>query len=147
MHTPFDIPGSDSSKRLKNAVEKLNELIEGLYRKELNAELQEKIEETIIEVKRMKGTEREKARFIERRHQNLVNFAQKSMGYVTPKFYQNLWLALGMGVFGVPLGVAYSASLDNYAFIGIGIPIGMAIGIGIGTAKDKKAKEEGLVIE
>ena len=48
-----------------------------------------------------------------------------------------------MSAFGIPLGVAFGASLDNMAFLGIGIPIGMAIGMAVGAGMDKKAFEEG----
>ncbi|MBT8222071.1 MAG: hypothetical protein KJN96_02760 [Eudoraea sp.] len=56
-------------------------------------------------------------------------------------------MALGMAVFGVPMGVAFGAALDNMAFLGIGIPIGMAIGIAIGTAMDEQAKKEGRQLD
>ncbi|MBT8322649.1 MAG: hypothetical protein KJO94_04145, partial [Eudoraea sp.] len=66
---------------------------------------------------------------------------------VTKNYYRNLWLALGMTVFGIPLGVAFGAAQDNMAFLGVGIPIGMAIGIGVGTAMDEQAKKKGKQLD
>jgi hypothetical protein len=56
-------------------------------------------------------------------------------------------MALGIAVYGVPLGLAFGVSLDNMAFLGIGIPIGLAIGIGVGNGMDKKALKEGRQLD
>jgi len=61
--------------------------------------------------------------------------------------WNDTWLAVGMAAFGIPLGVAFGASLGNMAFLAIGIPVGMAIGIAVGTGMDKKAFEEGRQID
>ena len=67
---------------------------------------------------------------------------------LVPKFYyRNLWMVLGMSAFGIPLGVAFSMSIKNMAFIGIGLPIGMAIGMIVGTNMDKKAFDEGRQLD
>jgi len=52
-----------------------------------------------------------------------------------------------MCVFGLPIGVLFSQSLDNMAFIGMGLPIGLVIGMVLGQEKDKKAKENGLQLD
>lgn len=56
-------------------------------------------------------------------------------------------MAIGMSVFGLPLGVAFSAALDSYAYIGIGLPIGLAIGMALGSRKDDEAASEGRLLE
>lgn len=68
---------------------------------------------------------------------------EKELKIVTKNHYRNLWLAIGVGAFGVPLGVVFGSILNNMSFIGIGMPIGMAIGLAIGTEKDKKAAANG----
>jgi hypothetical protein len=73
----------------------------------------------------------------------IIKLIEKQLKIVPINHYRNTWMALGMVVFGLPLGLAFSASLDNMAFIGIGLPIGMAIGLAVGTGMDKKAQEEG----
>ncbi|MDO6437821.1 hypothetical protein Q4534_10400 [Cyclobacterium sp. 1_MG-2023] len=73
----------------------------------------------------------------------IIKLIEKQLKIVTINHYRNTWMALGMVVFGLPLGLAFSTSLDNMAFIGIGLPIGMAIGLAVGTGMDKKAQEEG----
>lgn len=63
---------------------------------------------------------------------------------LTPINYnRNMWMGLGIAIFGLPLGVAMGFALGNVAFIGIGLPLGMSIGLAIGASIDKKAKENG----
>ena len=73
----------------------------------------------------------------------IIELLEKKHKIVPKKFYLNRWLALGMAVFGVPLGVVMGSSLGNMAFIGTGIPIGMVIGMALGADMDKKALKEG----
>lgn len=73
----------------------------------------------------------------------IIKLIEKEHKIVPKNYYRNLWLALGMTVFGMPFGVAFGTASGNMAFIGIGLPIGMAIGIAIGTKKDKEAVNAG----
>jgi hypothetical protein len=77
----------------------------------------------------------------------IIRLLEKKHKLVVRHHYRNTWMAVGMAAFGVPMGVAFGASLDNMAFIGIGIPIGMVIGMGIGAAMDQKAAEEGRQLD
>jgi hypothetical protein len=56
-------------------------------------------------------------------------------------------MAIGMSAFGIPLGVAFGASLGNMGLLGIGIPIGMVFGMAIGSGMDKKAIQEGRQLD
>jgi drug/metabolite transporter (DMT)-like permease len=77
----------------------------------------------------------------------IIKLIEKKHKLVTKNHYRNTWLAIGMAVFGIPLGVAFGTSLGNMALLGIGLPIGMAIGMGVGTGMDKKALEEGRQLD
>ena len=68
---------------------------------------------------------------------------KEEMGLLPANYYRNMWLGLGMAVFGVPIGVIIGLSLQNMAFLGLGIPVGLVIGMAIGVASDARAKEEG----
>ncbi len=80
---------------------------------------------------------------IRRSQLKMLQVIEKELKIVPKNYYRNTWLALGISVFGIPLGVVIGLALDNMAYLGIGLPIGLAIGVAIGTQKDKKAKEEG----
>jgi hypothetical protein len=78
--------------------------------------------------------------------QKIVNRIAFKEKLVLPKHYLNLWIGVGMGAFGVPIGVAFSAAIENMAFIGAGLPVGIALGAAIGAGLDNKAKAEGRVL-
>lgn len=74
---------------------------------------------------------------------NILRSAEKEMKVVAKNHYRNMWMALGMSAFGIPMGAAFGTSTGNMAFLGVGIPIGMVIGMAVGTKMDAKAAEEG----
>lgn len=76
-------------------------------------------------------------------HAAVIKTMSKDSDLHTINQNRNMWMAVGMAAFGIPLGAAFGAAIGNMAFIGIGMPVGMAIGIAVGTAMDKKAKAEG----
>lgn len=71
---------------------------------------------------------------------------EKKFGLVTPNYYRNRWIGLGMFTFGALIGFLFAFALDNMAFYGIGLPIGSFIGIVYGKRKDKQAQLAGKVI-
>ena len=77
----------------------------------------------------------------------IIKLLEKEVKLVPKNYYRNLWLALGMSVFGIPIGVIFGASLGNVAFLGFGLPIGLVIGIAVGSGMDKKAVEEGRQLD
>jgi len=66
---------------------------------------------------------------------------------VPKNLHQTTWMSLGMSVFGVPIGIAFSAATDNYGLLAIGLPIGMVIGIAVGSGMDKKAAKTGKQLD
>lgn len=78
--------------------------------------------------------------------QKIVNRLSFKEKLVLPKHYVSLWLGVGIGAFGVPIGVAFASAIENMALIGAGLPIGMAIGAALGAGLDNKAKSEGRVL-
>lgn len=68
---------------------------------------------------------------------------EKELKLVRKGHYAMMWLPLGLGVFGVPLGIAFGLAVDNLGLLGIGLPIGMCIGIGLGAVMDSKASKNG----
>jgi hypothetical protein len=56
-------------------------------------------------------------------------------------------MALGLSVFGVPLGFVYAAATDNPGLFSVGIAMGLPIGLAIGMQMDKKKEREGKQIQ
>jgi hypothetical protein len=75
--------------------------------------------------------------------QKIIKLIEKEHKIVPKNYYRNLWMVLGMTVFGLPFGAAFGTAIGNMAFLGLGMPIGMAIGVAIGAKKDKEAVNAG----
>lgn len=140
-------PDIDQHKKLYASYNQFDKLLMELRRKELTNETVNSINDRIARVNSVTGSEKELRKQIKNTQSRIVKLIEKEHRLVMKNHYRNTWLAVGMAVFGIPLGVAFGASLGNMAFLGIGLPIGMAIGSAVGTAMDKKAFEEGRQID
>ena len=140
-------PDIDQHKRLFASYSQLDKLLIELRRKDLFDETVNSINDGIDKVNSVLESEKELRKQIKTVQSSIIKLIEKNHKLVTKNHYRNTWLAVGMAVFGIPLGVAFSASLGNMAFIGIGLPLGMVIGIAVGSGMDKKAFEEGRQID
>ena len=93
------------------------------------------------------GEGKQFSRRVLRAQSRIINRLAQKEKLTPPKYYTNLWTGLGMGAFGVPMGVAFGSAMENMALISIGIPIGLAIGVAIGAGLDNKAKAEDRVLD
>jgi hypothetical protein len=72
---------------------------------------------------------------------------EKEHNLVPKHYYRNLWIPLGVGGFGVPIGVIFGFLLGNMSFLGAGLPIGLALGVIYGTYQDQKAEKVGRQLD
>lgn len=79
-------------------------------------------------------------------YQNLLSHLVKKHGLVRPNHYRDQWMAIGISLFGIPLGVGIGAALGNMAYLAIGLPFGLSIGTVVGMNKDNKARAEDRVL-
>lgn len=138
----FSIPKGLGAKQIQ-AAEKLNRLIEAANQHEIPVELVDDFEQKLSALENETHNPEIKASSISKLTQYMMDSLRTRAGLVTKDYYRNFWMSVGMAVFGIPFGVAFSSVLKNYAFIGIGLPIGLSIGIAIGTSKDKQVISEG----
>jgi hypothetical protein len=80
-------------------------------------------------------------------YQHILKLVQEKLNWVPKDFYRNQWMALGLSVFGLPLGVVMGLALDDMTYMAVFFPLGMVFGMGIGAGLDKKAVEEGRVLD
>lgn len=125
---------------------RLQELLELLVKFELKDELCGKLN---AEIQKINSAEDKHSKLKQlRKSQNkILSSLEKDAKIVTKHHYRNMWLALGLAVFGVPIGIVLSNVLDNTGLMGIGFPFGMFIGVVLGNYMDKKAKAEGRQID
>jgi len=135
---------SENSKAYRPYVQ-FGKLIDELRKKELSEEITAFVnlninELNLITVENLKNQ-------VKKKQAKIITQLEKKLKIVPKNHYKNTWLAIGMSIFGIPLGVAFGVSLGNLALLGIGLPIGMVIGLAIGTGMDQKAFKEGRQLD
>ena len=143
----IEIPGLEESRKLKYKYDEFCLLIDLLRNRDLPAELVNSMNQDIEGINSFSGSNKELLKRVRSAELRILKLIEKEQKLVPKNTYRIRWMAIGMSVFGVPIGIAFGASLGNMAFLAIGIPLGMAIGIGLGTGMDKKALEEGRQLD
>lgn len=139
---------------LDNEDFKLNEiyfqfakLLIELEKRELPDVIIVSINNDIDEINSITNNGNEMRKQIKQRLKGIIKLLEKDLKLVPINYYQNMWTALGMAVFGIPVGVAFGASLGNMAYLALGLPIGLIIGGRVGDEMDKKALKEGRQLD
>lgn len=136
-------PEMNGDKKLVKAHGQLEELLAELKQRELPDEVVKAINENVSAVNTASESGKALRKLLKKRTSQILRLLEKKLKLVPKNHYRNSWLAIGMAVFGVPLGTILGMSLENMALIGAGLPIGMLIGIAVGTGMDNKAAQEG----
>ncbi|MEI7526660.1 MAG: hypothetical protein WCJ95_20095 [Mariniphaga sp.] len=140
-------PGIDKNIKLEKTYLQFEKLLIELRKKELPDGIVVSINKDIEELNSISGTGDELRKLVRKKQSRIIKALEKELKLVPKNYFRNLWLAVGMAVFGIPIGAAFGTSLGNMAFLGIGLPIGMVIGIAVGTGMNKKAFKEGRQID
>ena len=139
--------GIGGNKQLIDSYVQFERLLSELRKRELPDKVVQSINTNIDLID--PAMEPEKAYFKQFRktQTDILRLIEKELKLVPKNNYRNVWLALGIAAFGVPLGVVFGASLGNMGYLAIGIPFGLSIGLAIGTGLDKKAADEGRQLD
>lgn len=132
----------DSPRKVKTW-DKLRQLIEELGTMKLKPAVQEEMVRSVQELNVYQGSDAKLISLARKKINGILRLLEKEMNVVPKNEYRLRWLALGMSVFGVPMGVVFGLILENMAFLGIGLPIGLTLGIAIGNSMDHRAAQEG----
>lgn len=127
--------------KIQEQYEHFKSLIEELGTKSLPDRLIEHINLGIQQVNTSSPFELK--RLIPKVEAKILKQVEKDSKIVAKGYYRNLWMALGMSVFGLPIGLLFGLAVGNIAFLAVGLPIGLGLGIVFGTSLDKKAEKEG----
>lgn len=117
-------------------------LIAELQKIELPDDMITLINQKITAINAFSGTNRDFLKLLKSSKRTIIKTLEKKLKIVPKNYYRNLWMALGMSAFGIPLGLVFSMIISNMAFLGIGLPIGMVIGMAVGSEMDKKASQD-----
>lgn len=127
---------------LYNMYMQLNQFLVELNKKKIPDSIVNQINKEVEELNNITDSDGLQ-KLVKQKQSILVRLLEKELKMVPINYYRNLWIALGMTAFGIPLGVAFGASLGNFALFALGVPVGLAIGLGVGMQLDKKALKEG----
>jgi hypothetical protein len=147
LRTLFDRHDLNPGKRTQRKVQNFRQLLHALGERELPDAVTEALNLKIDALNEIQGSEKQYRKAVVNTEYKILKFLEKEHKIVPKNHYQKTWLALGMAVFGVPLGVAMGTVLGNMGFMGVGIAMGLAIGIAVGAGMDKKARDEGRQLD
>lgn len=134
-------------EKLEKRISNFQSYIDLLNSRDLDNDVIDAINSSIDELNNFEGSKRKfKLRLMKVRSQ-VVRHVEKQAKLVPQNYYRKLWLALGMSVFGMPVGVVFGTSFGSMAYLGVGLPIGMAVGIAVGASMDKRALKEGRQLD
>ena len=142
-----DRPKIDQNSRLSKKYVQFQKLITELSNKELNDAVVLIINENINSINSIPVLDNQFSKRLKSAQSKILKIIEKQHKLATKNHYRNIWLALGIGAIGVPIGVVIASITGNMAFIGIGIPIGSGVGIAIGTMMDNKLKDQGKQLD
>ncbi|MCU4164637.1 hypothetical protein [Carboxylicivirga caseinilyticus] len=131
----------NSDNRLHKKLNYLKKLLLELSKKDLPSDIVGKINSVIEELNSFTGSNNALGKKLLKSKIYIIRLVEKELKLVPKNLYLIRWMAIGMSVFGVPMGVSFGMALSNMAFLGIGIPIGMVLGLAIGSAMDKTAAD------
>jgi len=137
----------DQNSRLNKKYLQSQELVNELRDRVLNEEIVNTINREIDSINLLLDSDKTFSKKLKKIQSKILKLIEKEHKIVPKHHYRNIWLAMGVGAIGVPIGVVIGSITGNMAFIGIGIPIGFGIGIAIGTIMDNKLKEQGKQLD
>lgn len=140
-------PNISTNDKLNSAYVQLGEFLKELRKKELPHNVIESVNLNIEEVNTSSLEGSDLRKLVKKNQSKILKVIEKELKLVPKNHYRNLWLAIGMSAFGLPIGVAFGSLMKNIGLLVLGLPIGLAIGLAVGTHLDKKAHEEGRQLE
>ncbi len=134
---------SESAKGFGKQYLLLQNLLEELQGRTLPDHVMENLNGHIRKINDLNDADPGLERELKSSRNAIIKVLEKELKLVPKDYYKKLWMALGMTVFGLPLGLAFGLSIGNIGMMAIGLPIGMAIGVAVGSRMDQKALQEG----
>lgn len=136
-----------TDSKTKALYDQLQQLLNELDKKKISAETAHTINSGTEAINSTSLRDKDLYKMLKQKQNNIIKLLEKEHKIVPKNYYRNLWLAVGMGAFGLPIGVAFGLLIHNIAMLSIGLPIGMGIGVAVGSSLDKKAEAEGRQLD
>ncbi|HEY3385922.1 MAG TPA: hypothetical protein VGK46_05390 [Saprospiraceae bacterium] len=140
-------PGMFLDIKLKHEFDAFEKMILELEKRQLPSSILILINQDIKDLNDFAGPSKAFAVEISKKRNGILQILSRDLKLVPRNHYRNVWLAMGMMIFGVPFGMMLGTVLGNLALFPIGLPMGLILGIMVGTSLDKKAFENGRQLD
>ena len=117
----------DLNSRLSKKYVQFQNLIDELRKRNLNDDVVSIINDHVDLINSSLDSDNKFAKGLKNAQSKILNLIEKQHKLVTKNYYRNIWLTMGIGAFGVP--------------------IGFGIGLSTGTMMDQKIKEKGKQLD
>ncbi|WP_299667224.1 hypothetical protein [uncultured Polaribacter sp.] len=133
-----------AQKRLLNKKYfQFQELISELREMELHEDFKHSLNIAIDSMNSLSDFDKTLGKQLKSEQSKTLKLLKKEHTLVPTNYYRNRWMPIGIGAFGVPIGIMIGLITNNMAFVGIGLPIGFGVAFAFGTGLDLKVKEKG----
>ena len=136
-----------TDSKIKALYDQLQQLLNELEKKKVSAETANTINSETEAINSTSLHDKDLYKMLKQKQNGIIKFLEKEHKIVPKNYYRNLWMAVGMGAFGLPIGVAFGLLIHNIALLSIGLPIGLGVGVLVGSSLDKKAEAEGRQLD
>ena len=126
---------------------RMQALLKEVNQKKIPESSEDFVNKAIEELNQTEHSEKKWSQELKMKHHAVLKHLDKNCQLVARNHYRNLWMALGMAAFGIPMGVGFGMALENMAYLGLGLPVGLAVGIAVGSHLDQKAEKEGRQLD
>jgi len=140
-------PGIQQHIKLHQAYLQLQTFLHELNKRSIPNNVAQPINATILNLNTIADATTGLKKAIHKAQSNIIKLVVKELKIVPRSYYRNMWFAVGMTAFGLPIGVIFGMSMGNIGLMAVGLPLGMLIGAIIGTSMDKKAAKEGRQLQ
>lgn len=137
----------DQTKGLEKLYTKYQSLIEELNDRAIPEDLMEQVTEEVAILDEMPDSGKEFKKAAKKSLARVLKLLREEIDLVAKNYHRNTWMALGMTIFGLPIGMGIATAIGNFGMLGAFLPIGMGIGIAVGSGMDKKALTEGRQLD
>ena len=140
--------GTEKNKKINNAYDKMQRLIEALDKKDIPSDVLTTINEHIESINSFNGTEKELTKIVNKTYKHVLNFIEKDLNLVPKNHFRALWI-----LYGSLAGVVLTSIFTNFYFVNLDglaisiLPIAVAVGIIFGTVMDNNARKKDRQID
>lgn len=129
--------------KLEKCFTKLQELIEVINERGIPVEVELEIDGHLQALDEFDGSAKDWKKKLSASYRKTLHLLEKRLKLVRKNHYRDLWMPLGLAIFGLPIGMGIAIAIGNIGLLGAFMPAGMAVGMALGIGLDRQAEEQG----